>query len=175
MLDSRYRIRKARPDDLPLLGVIEAEAGKLFAGIGLGGITDGDVTTLEDFAECQEVGLLWVAVDRTDAPIGFAYVEVVGGQTHLDELDVHPDHGRRGVGAALVRTVLAWARTHGYTRLTLTTFRDVPWNLPFYANLGFRVLAETEWTPELRQIVDDETRRGLPRERRVVMQHDFSE
>jgi hypothetical protein len=41
------------------------------------------------------------------------------------------------------------ARTLGLTSLTLTTFRDVPWNAPFYAKLGFEYVAEL--TPELRQ------------------------
>lgn len=168
-----YRIRKARPSDLPLLGAIEAEAGKLFADVGLGGIGEGDSTSLDDFNDCHAAGLLWVAVDNNDVPVGFAYVEIVGGQPHLDELDVHPDHGRHGIGATLVQTVIDWARSNGYAGLTLTTFRDVPWNMPFYAKLGFRVLADTELTPELRALVDDETRRGLPPEKRVVMRHDL--
>lgn len=175
MLVAPYRIRKARPADLALLPTVEAEAGKLFAGIGLGGITEGDATSLEDFTECQEAGLLWVAVDGDDVPVGFAYVEIVGGQPHLDELDVHPDHGRRGIGAALVRAVIDWTRSKGYAGLTLTTFREVPWNMPFYAQLGFRVLAGAELTLELRALVDAETRRGLPPEQRVVMRHDLAD
>jgi GNAT superfamily N-acetyltransferase len=173
MLAAPYRIRKARAEDLPLLPAIEREAGRLFGVVGLGGITDGDATSLADFSECRAAGLLWVAVDGDDAPVGFAYVEIVGGQTHLDELDVHPDHGRRGIGAALVRAVITWARANGYRRLTLTTFREVPWNMPFYARLGFRPLPPENLPPELRVIVEDEARRGLPPESRVVMQHDL--
>jgi GNAT superfamily N-acetyltransferase len=170
-----YCIRKACPDDLGLLPQIEREAGRLFADVDLAGITDHDATSIEDFAVCEKEGLLWVATDRDDVPVGFAYVEMVGGQPHLDELDVHPDHGRRGIGAALVRTVIEWGRSNGHTGLTLTTFREVPWNMPFYARLGFRVVAAADLTPELRQIVDDETRRGLPPEERVVMRHDLTE
>ena len=38
--------------------------------------------------------------------------------------------------------------------MTLTTFRDVPWNGPFYAGLGFR--AVDELTPGLAAVRDHE-------------------
>jgi hypothetical protein len=38
--------------------------------------------------------------------------------------------------------------------VTLTTFRDVPWNGPFYAGLGFR--AVDELTPGLAAVRDHE-------------------
>jgi len=62
-----------------------------------------------------------------------------------------------------------WAARNGYGAVTLTTFRDVPWNLPFYARLGFDVVAPDEVSASLRAIVEDETRRGLDPSRRVVM------
>ena len=65
--------------------------------------------------------------------------------------------------------VCAWAATAGYRAVTLTTFRDVPFNMPFYARLGFEVIPHDELTAELRLVVDDETRRGLDPTRRVAM------
>lgn len=76
-----------------------------------------------------------------DTPVGFALVEMLtGNEPHLEEIDVHPAHGRRGVGSALVRTVCEWATRSGFRDITLTTFRDVAWNMPFYARLGFAEL-----------------------------------
>lgn len=173
MLSAPYRIRQARREDLGALQTVEREAAKLFAEVGLGAATLGDATTLADFAECHAAGLLWVAVDGHDAPVGFAYVEIIGGQPHLDELDVHPDHGRRGIGTALVRTLIEWAGSRGYASVTLTTFRDVPWNMPFYARLGFREQDDTALTAGVRKVVDSETRRGLPPDLRVVMRRDL--
>jgi GNAT superfamily N-acetyltransferase len=170
---SGYRIRKARSDDLAPLPAIERAAGKLFADVDLGGITDDDTTTLEDFSVCWGNGLLWVAVDGQDAPVGFAFVEMIDGIAHLDELDVHPTHGRRGLGTALVEAVIDWARSQGLAGVTLTTFRDVAWNMPFYSRMGFHVLDASELTPELREVVAAETRRGLPPEKRVVMRVDL--
>jgi GNAT superfamily N-acetyltransferase len=94
---------------------------------------------------------------------------LAGGEPWLEEINVHPDHGRRGIGRALVLEVARWARTAGATVLGLTTFRDVAWNAPFYRRLGFRELAPAGLLPSHREILDDERRRGLPMERRVLM------
>ena len=69
---------------------------------------------------------------------------------HLEEIDVHPPHERRGQGPALVRAVCEWAADSGYAMLPLTTFRAVLWNYPFYTRLGFVVLARLgaqNWSP----------------------------
>ena len=56
---------------------------------------------------------------------------------------------------------MAWAVEHGYHAMTLTTFRDVAWNGPYYAKLGFQPLAEVDLGPELRVIRDHEQADGL--------------
>jgi predicted N-acetyltransferase YhbS len=88
---------------------------------------------------------------------------------HLDELDVEPSHGRRGLGTALVRAVCDWASVTGYSTLTLTTFRTVPWNLPFYVRLGFVEIPPHLLRPELAAVVAEEAQRGLAPETRAVM------
>jgi GNAT superfamily N-acetyltransferase len=115
-------------------------------------------------------GHLWVAL-AGNAPVGFAHVEIIDARTaHLEEIDVLPAHGRRGLGTRLVTEVCEWAASAGYDAVTLTTFRDVPWNRPFYERLGFRVVAGAELSAALRAIADDETRRGLDPSRRVAME-----
>jgi hypothetical protein len=57
----------------------------------------------------------------------------------------------------------------GYAFVTLTTFRDVPWNMPFYAKLGFLEIHPEELSGALRSVVEDEARRGLDPARRVIM------
>jgi N-acetylglutamate synthase-like GNAT family acetyltransferase len=103
--------------------------------------------------------------------VGFAHVEVLEpNAAHLEEIDVHPAHGRRGLGTKLVMHVCDWATAAGYEAVSLSTFRDVPWNMPFYARLGFTVVPDSELGSALRAVVDDERRRGLDPSRRVVMQ-----
>ena len=84
-------------------------------------------------------------------------------------MDVHPSFGRRGVGTRLLAAVRDWARAQGQAAVTLTTFRDVPWNAPFYGRAGFRALAQRELSPGLRERVRDEAARGLDPATRVVM------
>jgi GNAT superfamily N-acetyltransferase len=115
--------------------------------------------------------LLWVAL-ADDAPVGFALLESSSRDVvHLEEMDVHPGHGRRGVGTALLRAVLGWAAESGYRAMTLTTFRAVPWNMPFYAREGFQEVPAPELGPDLAAVVQRETARGLDPETRVVMRY----
>ena len=51
-----------------------------------------------------------------------------------------PEHMRKGVGSRLIETVCRWARDAGHAKITLSTFRDVPWNRPFYESRGFQVV-----------------------------------
>jgi GNAT superfamily N-acetyltransferase len=70
---------------------------------------------------------------------------MIGGSPHIEEVSVHPDHGRRGLGRRLVETALAWARTAGHLRITLTTFRELIPN-PAYGGPLTRVLMVRELT-----------------------------
>jgi ribosomal protein S18 acetylase RimI-like enzyme len=100
-------------------------------------------------------------------------VDLVDGTAHLEELSVLPDLNGRGHGMALLRAVEGWARRKGYPSVTLTTFRDVPFNRPFYEKRGYRVLAEDEWTPGLVDRRAEEADAGLDPDLRVVMRKDL--
>ena len=163
-----YAIRAARQQDLTRLPAIELAAARLLAGHAPEPVLS-ETTSLDVLGRAQRDGRLWVAL-ADDVPVGFAYVELIErGGVHLEEIDVHPDHGRRGVGTGLVSHVCQWAASHGYETVTLTTFRDVPWNMRFYARLGFGVVPSEQLSAGLRAVVEGEARRGLDRSRRVVM------
>jgi GNAT superfamily N-acetyltransferase len=162
-------IRPATAEDVPFLPAIESAACSLFDQIPVTASLPLYLTPVEDFQEAQRHGLLWVAEAAPGDLVGFALAERVDGALHLEELDVLPAYGRRGIGARLVRTVCDWARAQAIAAVTLCTFREVPWNAPFYERLGFRILGEDELTPGLAARVREEELRGLPRELRVVM------
>lgn len=169
---AEYRISAARQSDLPLLAAVELTAARLLAGHAPESVL-AETTSEEDLEDARRRGHLWVALSN-DVPVGFAHVRLVEpGAAHLEELDVHPDHGRRGVGRRLVMAVCEWAAVAGYREVTLATFRDVPWNMPFYARLGFEVVPSGELSPALISVVRDEARRGLDPARRVVMRRSW--
>jgi GNAT superfamily N-acetyltransferase len=127
----RWRVRPARPEEFERLRLIEEASETLFLAHGIGPFAPPDDDPLVGSA---------VVLVCDDPPLGFAAVGVVDGAAHIWQLSVHPAAGRRGRGTALVGAACDWARERGYGAVTLTTFRDVPWNGPFYARLGFRVV-----------------------------------
>jgi ribosomal protein S18 acetylase RimI-like enzyme len=166
---ARMSIRRARPTDFPAIQEVEIEAGRLFAGIGMQAVADDPPFSIGELGAFVASGCAWVAVGVDDRPIGYLVAEVVDGCAHIDQVSVRPNHGRRGVGRALIGHLEAWASARGLPALTLTTFADVPWNAPLYERLGFRRLAASELTPGLRAIRAQEAAAGLDRWPRVAM------
>lgn len=158
----------ARIEDLHVIPLIERDAAVLLRGL----VPDSVLATVTDdahLAAAQQGGLLWVAL-VDDQPVGFALVRMLPpAEPHLEELDVLRSFGRRGIGSTLVRAVCSWASSSGYLQLTLTTFRTVPWNLPFYAALGFEELSPSAVGPALTAAIEAETARGFPPSERVAM------
>ena len=171
-LPPEYVVRTARAGDLNALPAIELAAATSFAGYlretGLTPAALEDVTSLADLEHAMNAGRLWVAT-QANHPVGFAQVEVVAGYAHLEEIDVHPAHARQGLGRALIETVCAWASARRFPAVTLTTFRDVPWNAPYYERLGFITIDPAMLSVEHAAIVRDEQSRGFDPARRVTM------
>lgn len=164
-----YEVARARPEHLPALAEVERAAEARFSLEDLPLAMRGDVYSIEDHAEAQRAGLLWVALAAGGAPVGFAVALQNDGEIHLDEIDVHPAHQGRGVGRALIEAVIGETRARGCARLTLTTFRFAAWNRPWYARLGFAELPLHACSPAHAAIFEEEIARGLARERRVAM------
>jgi len=162
-------VRPARSDELPWLQQVETSAGLRFATVGLPGVAAGAPTPLCALQSAREAGLLWVVDAGAGRAVGFARAVRLASSLHLAEVSVLPAHGRRGLGTALVQAAARAGERLAAKTLTLSTFAEVPWNAPFYAKLGFRVVPERELTPELVAIRQREATDGLPIERRVIM------
>lgn len=160
--DHTYRVRPARTGDLALLPAIEAEADRLFDGIGVG--------PLPPAAGVDELAAASCVLVAGRPPVGFARMEIVDGRAHLEQLSVHPAHGRQGIGARLLDACCRWAAEEGHVVVTLCTFADVAWNAPFYARHGFVPVPEDRLTPGLRALRRREVELGLDAKgRRTVM------
>lgn len=164
---SNYCIRLAHPGDLAALPAIEDAAGTRFLGTSAALDASLPNVSLAAFAAGQARGSLWVATDAGDAPVGFLLAEPRPPWLHIRELDVHPGHNGVGLGRALVAAAGAAAPALGCDRLSLTTFRDIPWNAPWYARQGFADLAEPPcW---LAAILAEEAAAGLDPANRCAM------
>lgn len=160
-------LRRARATDVPRLPAVEVSSGRLFDGVTLQSTADPDETLpLETLYEALQGDGLWVAVDREDRPIGFVAVTRHDDESFVAQLSVALEAQGQGLGRELMETAIDDARARGSRGVTLTTFRDVPWNAPFYASLGFRMLNRDELSAHLAATLAAEARRGLlPAER----------
>jgi GNAT superfamily N-acetyltransferase len=146
-VDSRA-IHPATLDELHALPELEAASDTLFEAIGIG--------PLPPAGPVEELRQALVVLVAGHPPRGFARIDrlpVPPAPTpgppaptaaappppapHLEQLAVHPDYARQGLGRALLQAAIEWARHAGFTEITLATYRDVPWNGPFYASEGF--------------------------------------
>lgn len=154
MKDLPFDITRADAADIPRLVELDIAANALFRETGLiadaalGEHVPADV--LEAAIAAREVFVMrhqWTA-----EAAGFTLTSVRGDTLYLDQVSVHPDHGRQGLGGALVRRVIEDAKGRGLKSVTLSTFRDLPWNGPFYRKLGFREIRRdklADWMHEI--------------------------
>ena len=130
-------VRLARPDDLRTLPSIERSAAALFRDVGLAWVADGETMDAALLAAACRDQTLWVAVDQEDVPVGFLVAHTLDGMFHIAEVSVARPYQKRGIGAALVAAAVGHASRSEFHAVTLTTYRDLAWNGPFYSRQGF--------------------------------------
>ena len=168
-----YEIRLAEPHEFRSFGAIEIAAAALFADAGLPEIASHEPTDIEFIEASARAGAVFV-VSSDCKPVGFILAAPLDRHLHIYELSVHPAHGKRGLGRNLVEAVCNHAKAEGFAAVTLSTFRDIPWNGPFYTSCGFREVPRHEWTPALLLAHYREEDLGLPIERRCFMRKDVA-
>lgn len=164
-----WSLRLARAEDAEAMPPIEAAAGELFAQVeGLAGLAGTHTVPVDKLQRYIRKGHCLVAHVGT-AMAGFLVNEPFRRELHIWEFSVHPDFQQKGIGAGLLRACLIDARNSGFCAVTLTTFRDVAWNGPFYARLGFEEVSALDAHPRLTAELALEADHGLPIERRCAM------
>lgn len=161
-------IRLAVPADIPAIQAIEIAAGRLFAEIGMHDVAEDGAHETAVVMRYISAGRAWAA--ESDGRVcGYALADVMDGAAHLEQVTVDPEWGRRGIGRRLIEAVVGWAKADGRSALTLLTFRDVPWNGPYYARLGFAELPDDRLGPELAALRRHEADLGLDIDARGAM------
>ncbi len=169
-----YTIELAADSHLRAIPAIEQAAAAMFAEVDLPSELRFLVTDKETLIEAQRDERLWVALDEQKNAVGFALARDVGDYAHLEEMDVHPDHGRRGIGSQLLSAVINWARAAGFPGITLITFRHLQWNAPFYERHGFVQLDCEDANGGLRELIREEVEAGLEPRNRIAMLYSFN-
>lgn len=168
---SDWSLRLARPGDAELMPAIEAAAAARFAELP-------ELAAL-DFSQTRDAPAYQRLIRKGhclvthvgDEMVGFLACEPFGRELHIWEIDVLPNYQGRGIGSGLLRACMVDARNSGFSALTLTTFREVPWNAPFYARLGFEEVTALDAHPRLAGELAVEADNGFPAQLRAAMIH----
>ncbi len=169
-----FLIQRADPDQVDALCAIERKAVQLFRGHPAWASYSAMSMPPELLQQAISRGLVWVALNEAAVPVGFVWLDTDVGSDAIGiaEIDVLPECGRRGIGAALLEHACDWARAAGYRRVDLGTLADVRWNAPFYAKHGFEVVDKND--PAFAYARQRDRENGFPDHLRVFMSRPLS-
>ncbi len=165
-------IRPARQNEYSHLPDIENDAAQAFREAGLDGIDGLEETAASYYKNLPGRSAVFIAEDKGQI-IGFSAGYEVDGQAYIREVSVRFTSSGKGAGTALVTALINWAGKTGFSCVTLTTFRDIPFNAPFYRKLGFVPFEPDGNWPELLAIRKKEISRGLDIQPRICMKLDL--
>jgi GNAT superfamily N-acetyltransferase len=169
-LNMTIDVRRASLADAVALPAIERSAAQLFRlDPSLAWLTDAEVPAAARHLQAIEQAYVWVAANSDGQLIGFVRAVTIDQHLHIEELSVSQAFQGQGTGRALVAAVIEQARAMQLNSVTLTTFRDLPWNAPFYQRMGFVELANVQADRHLRDALQAEIACGFPPERRCAM------
>lgn len=146
-------IRPATEADLPAVGSVTVEAYRVNGYLeGTDDYADKLADAVSRFREAE----LLVAVDDSGAVLGSVTVVLPGtpyaeisqpGELEFRMLSVAESARGRGVGEALVRTVIDRAKTAGVGQVVLSSSEKMAAAHRLYQRLGFTRLPERDWAP----------------------------
>lgn len=151
-------IRLALPQEISLLPSIQLRAAVRFPDDVLPEPMRSTYTVPQAILEdAIKEDRAWIAVvDGQDDPVGYCVLRDAVNFVVLEQVDVLPEYGERGIGRLLVEKAIQKAKLMGHHRLYLTTFSSVPWNMPFYMRLGFRIADDSELPFEMGETIKSE-------------------
>jgi GNAT superfamily N-acetyltransferase len=164
------QIRQAMSDCASTFPAIERSAAEAFRTFpALSYLSEEEVKDAGWHEEMIAAGTCWVAVAPQFGIVGFLSAQAVDRTLHVRELSVCRDYQGQGIGGRLMVAALEGAVALGLIEVTLTTFREVPWNAPFYKRLGFELLNDEAAGERLGRILAEERALGLTGGTRCAM------
>jgi len=135
-LPEGYEFATYLPTSAEALIALEYRAAQRFAEVGYPHLSQAPPLTSAEWTRRLRGADIWV-VAKEDVPCGFAIGTDLGDLYWICEISVDPDHGGRGIGAALLAKAVERANWAFHSAIGLSTFRAVAFNAPFYAKHGF--------------------------------------
>ena len=169
MVNASYTIRLATEQDAAACPAIEKAGARMFRESPFPEIAEEPTPKPDRFIAAAKGRLLIVGCISEHETVGFARLEIDGADLLIAEFDVRPEHQGEGVGARMLDFAAMEGVTLGFRRLTLTTFRDVPWNMPYYLRRGFQEIPLEEGGAGLRREAAEMTGYGYGPELRAAM------
>lgn len=170
MENQSISIRTALSGDLEYLPNIERSAAQIFKqSHELSWVADDKSQPISLHQSCIQTGNSWVAVHNNES-IGFINGVEHNNTFHICELSVSNDWQNKGIGSSLLNYIEEIMCERGISALTLITFKNIPWNAPFYESKGFTVIDDNDLSLFLIDILEEEAEAGLDIQARCAMQ-----
>jgi GNAT superfamily N-acetyltransferase len=164
-----YTIRLAASHEVASLPAIEMAAAQRFQNSMHPAAADGQPISEGLHARWLAHDGVWVAESPRGELAAFAAWIPLALDMYVVELDVHPDHAGQRLGSKLLDAIAAFGSRLGFSRMILRTFRDIPWNEPYYRSLGFETLPQHDEHLALANIREREASVGLDDSRRSTL------
>lgn len=162
-----YTIEHGSAVDIAWLQDVERAAGARFRSVGMAEVADHEPTAAEDLATYAAQKQLLVARDSHNRIAAFLIWSRKDGCAYIEEVASDPRDAGHRLGAKLIDRLQVEVQGR-LPRITLATFRDVPWNAPYYARLGFVACDASELGPDHKAAWHDQAE-FLDMSRRVFM------
>lgn len=168
MAKESINIRIARDDDYKFFKKIEESALELFLEHGCD-LSNLETLSEDDYKSITGQHVIYVAYTDQNKIVGFCAVKIVDDNAYVMELSVLSGYRQRGIGRSLMHHACYWAETNNFEYITLTTFKFLPFNAPYYKKLSFKEFTiDAKW-PKLKRIREQEKKMGLDILPRTVM------
>jgi predicted N-acetyltransferase YhbS len=163
-----FTLRPAVLADIPALNDVGHDADQRYVDIGYPAFAEDTGIPTAAAEKAIAEGRITVA-EHGGQVVGWVYVGRVDGELCIGQISVARAYGGRGLGTALLRSVIDAATARGEPCIVLNTQSDVAWNRPWYERHGFCVVARDQWTPALTRIAEEQSNAGLDWSTRVHM------
>ena len=145
--------RAADAHDADALSAIEENAAFVFKQLG-GAFTEIDLSALTPAFYSDAIAqnqIIWL-VELRGQPVGFLRAKPIDDLLYCAELSVLRHHHGKGLGEKLLNHFVGFAQSEGFAGVAGITFKNVPWNGPYYLKQGFEYWSHDMIGPELKDI-----------------------